>query len=474
MYLKTSEKNDYYDYERTDVLSDEEEKRFLEQYEHYPDEYFGVVSDFVHEIGIQSLSISLSMIRKSFCIHFKKAHKLYWEMCLHNRISLFYTTYRIVDRKKKEYQSDFIISKNNNYMSIQYRLGEAKFGFTTEDYMKRFPDCVFKNVLAFDEITIDNTRLVKDAEYLVKETFGCSTDYSPDHAKALIELGNCLITDSNFDTSANFLKEIYCKCDPRDVDLIGYKIYSEFPHILHLFDLKWLHRELSIRISLREGKDIYPYTRNRDIAQLMTHKTPIVVIVPEFNDLLNESGAKKELKDLLINCHQFGISFVFFSKYSAADLALSGIKRMLTITDEQHILSIFDKTEQIESDISIADTDEMSGIEFESFCMGVLQKNGFENVRMTETTGDYGGDLLAEKDEIKYVIQCKRYNSSIGISAIQEVVGSREVYHTHVGVVLTNSHFTKNAEILAEKTNVLLWDRSRLSRLFASGNNKDS
>lgn len=151
---------------------------------------------------------------------------------------------------------------------------------------------------------------------------------------------------------------------------------------------------------------------------------------------------------------------------------MSGIKRMLTITDEQHIMNVFDKPKQIETDISIADTDEMSGIEFESFCMGVLQQNGFENVRMTETTGDYGGDLLAEKDEIKYVIQCKRYNGSIGINAIQEVVGSREVYHTHVGVVLTNSHFTKNAEILAEKTNVLLWDRSRLSKLYALGNNK--
>ena len=466
MYLKTSDKSDNYYYTRTDVFTDDEKAEFLERYAKYPDDYFGVVSDFI--IENQWRSVSTSMIRKVFCIHFRKATNVYNDMVRHNRIDLLLKN----AKGKEEYVSYYNYLHPRDY---PYDLGKRESsGIATEEYMKRFPDCVFKDVLAFDEITFDTNRLIKDAQKLVSEKYGVSTDYSQNHTKSLIEVGNCLITECNYDTPSNFLKEIYCKCDPRDVDLIVHQTKSEFPHIIHLFDFEWLRYERAIRMRMKEGKDIYPNARNRNVAQLMTHKTPTVVIVPEINDLLNEKGAKKELKELLINCYQFGISFIFFSQYSAADLMLSGIKRMLTITDEQHIMSIFDKTEQIESDISIADTDEMSGIEFESFCMGVLQKNGFENVRMTETTGDYGGDLLAEKDEIKYVIQCKRYNSSIGISAIQEVVGSREVYHTHVGVVLTNSHFTKNAEILAEKTNVLLWDRSRLSRLFASGNNKDS
>ena len=64
----------------------------------------------------------------------------------------------------------------------------------------------------------------------------------------------------------------------------------------------------------------------------------------------------------------------------------------------------------------------------------------------------WGGDILAEKEQVKYVIQCKRYDSSVGVSAIQEVIGSRSVYNCHVGIVATNNYFTKPAVLLAEKT----------------------
>ncbi len=106
----------------------------------------------------------------------------------------------------------------------------------------------------------------------------------------------------------------------------------------------------------------------------------------------------------------------------------------------------------------LADISSMTGVEFEQYCRKLLIANGFSNVRMTKTSHDYGGDILAEKDQIKYVIQCKRYSSSIGIDAVQQAIGSRSMYSCHVAAVMTNSEFTDSARILAFKNNIILWD----------------
>ena len=59
--------------------------------------------------------------------------------------------------------------------------------------------------------------------------------------------------------------------------------------------------------------------------------------------------------------------------------------------------------------------DDMGGHQFEHFCADILRKNGFENVEVTQGSGDHGIDILAEKDDITYAIQCKRYDKPIGM-----------------------------------------------------------
>ena len=51
----------------------------------------------------------------------------------------------------------------------------------------------------------------------------------------------------------------------------------------------------------------------------------------------------------------------------------------------------------------------MTGIEFENYCKKLLIANGFENVKVTQASNDYGTDLTATKNQIKYAIQCKKY-----------------------------------------------------------------
>jgi restriction system protein len=109
----------------------------------------------------------------------------------------------------------------------------------------------------------------------------------------------------------------------------------------------------------------------------------------------------------------------------------------------------------------ISDVDKMSGTQFEVFLKVHFQKQGYR-VELTPTTGDYGADLVLSKNGERIVVQAKRYNNSVGIKAVQEVVSSINYYKANKGIVITNSRFTKNAEALAKANNIELWDRKNL------------
>lgn len=110
--------------------------------------------------------------------------------------------------------------------------------------------------------------------------------------------------------------------------------------------------------------------------------------------------------------------------------------------------------------------DNMSGIEFEYSCAEVLRKNGFENIEVTQESGDHGIDILAEKEDITYAIQCKCYSSDIGNAAVQQAYTGTEFYHRDIAVVLTNRYFTPQAIEEAKTLGVKLWDRDKLHKMI--------
>ena len=110
--------------------------------------------------------------------------------------------------------------------------------------------------------------------------------------------------------------------------------------------------------------------------------------------------------------------------------------------------------------------DNMGGHEFEYFCADLLRRHGFINVSVTPGSGDQGVDVLAEKEGVKYAVQCKNYASPLSNTPVQEVNAGKMFYRCHVGVVMTNSTFTPGAMELAEATGVLLWDRAVVQRMM--------
>lgn len=111
--------------------------------------------------------------------------------------------------------------------------------------------------------------------------------------------------------------------------------------------------------------------------------------------------------------------------------------------------------------------DLMEGHDFEYYCAELLKQNGFLEVEVTRGSGDYGIDILAEKDGVTYAIQCKCYTAPVGVKAVQEAYAGRDYYDRMVGAVLTNQYFTQPATEAAKKLKILLWDRGYLEDMAA-------
>ena len=136
------------------------------------------------------------------------------------------------------------------------------------------------------------------------------------------------------------------------------------------------------------------------------------------------------------------------------------------------ILIIYLISQKLHGRFKRYDLDEMEGHDFEYYCADLLRKRGFIDVSVTKGSGDYGIDILAEKDGVTYAIQCKAYASPVGVKAIQEAFAGKEYYDRMVGAVLTNQYFTNPAVEAAKKLKILLWDRGYLDSMLEENVNK--
>ncbi len=140
-------------------------------------------------------------------------------------------------------------------------------------------------------------------------------------------------------------------------------------------------------------------------------------------------------------------------------------KRYWTSFDEQEMLEHLEDALEREKEPNKdkQDVSQMTGYQFEHYCAAVLLKNGFSKAEVTQSSGDYGVDIVAEKDGITYGIQCKYYNAEkVGIKAVQEAFSGAQFYDCMIAVVMTNGTFTTAAIEMARKTKVKLWDGNKL------------
>lgn len=120
----------------------------------------------------------------------------------------------------------------------------------------------------------------------------------------------------------------------------------------------------------------------------------------------------------------------------------------------------------IDQELARIDTMSADGWKFEQYAADILRLIGYSNVTVTTGSGDYGIDILAEREGVTYAIQCKCYSNPVGNKAVQEAFSGKEYYKKMVAVVLTNSTFTSAASKTAAETRVLLWDRAKLREMI--------
>lgn len=110
----------------------------------------------------------------------------------------------------------------------------------------------------------------------------------------------------------------------------------------------------------------------------------------------------------------------------------------------------------------------LGGIRFETFVGRILIHLGYGDVCTTPVTNDKGADLIAVEPggNRRVCFQCKRYSHEVGIASVQEVFSAAKYYECDVAVVITNSSFTRQAQELAERIGVDLWDGEYLSAMM--------
>lgn len=97
-----------------------------------------------------------------------------------------------------------------------------------------------------------------------------------------------------------------------------------------------------------------------------------------------------------------------------------------------------------------------SPYEFEQMVCELLDKQGY-TVKLTKQTRDGGKDIIIIQKSILgefcIYVECKKYDVSrpISVSLVQELYGTVMVDNATAGIIITTSHFTKDAKEYAEK-----------------------
>jgi len=115
--------------------------------------------------------------------------------------------------------------------------------------------------------------------------------------------------------------------------------------------------------------------------------------------------------------------------------------------------------------------DNMDERDFEHYCADLLQKNGFTNVSVTDSSGNNGVNIFATKHNLNYAFQCVRQQSKLCNRAVQQIYEGSEYYKCDKAVVLTNNFFTHSAIDRAIQLDVVIWGRDLLTRLIEASQN---
>jgi len=108
----------------------------------------------------------------------------------------------------------------------------------------------------------------------------------------------------------------------------------------------------------------------------------------------------------------------------------------------------------------------LTGVELEKLIYRLFIAMGY-SVEWIGKSGDQGGDLVANKNGERLLIQAKCYRDwSTGNAAVQQVVAAMKYYDCNKAMVITTSYFTPEAITLAKSNSTELISKERLQKML--------
>lgn len=136
-------------------------------------------------------------------------------------------------------------------------------------------------------------------------------------------------------------------------------------------------------------------------------------------------------------------------------------KRMVDESNEQE-LKFLDLNKTALERFSKEKIMEINPQDFEKQTQQLLEIMGYKT-KLTPYTSDGGVDVIAEKDEIKYYVQCKHYNKNnpVTASSVRELHGVASADNAKT-IFVTTSYFTKESLSFGKRVGMLMIDGVKL------------
>ena len=172
----------------------------------------------------------------------------------------------------------------------------------------------------------------------------------------------------------------------------------------------------------------------------------------------------------------FGIFFVIFGfalvpelGFQYMGIAVSGIGIIILIVRAVKDVQIENNDRILQEQLlrdGVSSIDNLTPYEFEEWIARLMRAKGY-NAYTTKYSGDYGIDVIAEKEYTKIGIQVKKFHKPVGVKAIQEVIAGMQYYDCNIGWVVTSANgFTQAAINLAQKSGVVLLTKNDIAKLI--------
>ena len=106
---------------------------------------------------------------------------------------------------------------------------------------------------------------------------------------------------------------------------------------------------------------------------------------------------------------------------------------------------------------------------FTYFCRRIVEKKGFSDLSLADTSNPNHCIIIASRDGIRQVFYCVRSSAALIEAEVQHCLLAKTSAQAHVAVLLTNAQLTPVASEIAQAKGVVVWDHQEIQRTCSNG-----